>query len=168
MILIQKNLYYVIMVIILKMQIPSHCFTSQTLLQANHHSLLFRGNQSSILYLEKITPLMGIWEKAKIAASSASSAVKIAHFFTAELLLNFVFGFVQLNLHTANQPNSKLVKQGLRFPKIKPPPLSPIEYFIRARMELDWFASFSFWENFSHFELTPVFSVQNSDSYLDF
>ena len=59
------------------------------------------------------------------------------HFFTAELLLNFVFGFVQLNLHTANQPNSKLVKQGLRFPKIKPPPLSPIEYFIRARMELD-------------------------------
>ena len=28
---------------------------------------------------------MGISEKAKIAASSASSAVKIAHFFTAEL-----------------------------------------------------------------------------------
>ena len=28
---------------------------------------------------------MGIWEKAKIAASSASSAVKNAHFFTAEL-----------------------------------------------------------------------------------
>ena len=59
------------------------------------------------------------------------------HFLKAKLLLNFVFGFVQLNLHTANQPNSKLVKQGLRFPKIKPPPLSPIEYFIRARMELD-------------------------------
>ena len=72
-------------VITLKMQIPSHCFTSQILLQAYHHSLLFRGNQSSILFLEKITSLMGIWEKAKIAASSASSAVKIAHFFTAEL-----------------------------------------------------------------------------------
>ena len=72
-------------VIILKIQIPWYCFTSQTLLQAYHHSLLFRGNQSSILFLEKITSLMGIWEKAKIAASSASSAVKIAHFFTAEL-----------------------------------------------------------------------------------